>query len=109
MYSTHCLLLKAIPWKTPHFTTQRMAGPLLEDTIYPRRKVRVCIKGKGGCDLICILKRSLWLLIAKENRIEISRVAAEGPVRRLQIMTTSCLVGLWRDGWIQEMLGDTMS
>lgn len=62
-----------------------------------------------GCNLICILKRSLWLLIAKENRIEISRVAAEGPVRRLQIMTTSCLVGLWRDGWIQEMLGDTMS
>lgn len=61
-----------------------------------------------GCDLICILKRSLWLLTAKEKRIEISRVAAEGPARKLQIMMMSCLVGLWRNGLVQEMLGDKM-
>lgn len=44
-----------------------------------------------GCDLICTLKRSLWLLITQENRIENSRAAPERPVRRLQIRDDNVL------------------
>lgn len=44
-----------------------------------------------GCDLICTLKRSLWLLMTQENRIEESRVATERPVRRLQIRDDNVL------------------